>query len=148
MYSGIFGFGDWQEVIRGLPHQSALRIGMTLFGAILYVAVVRLLAVVVAPFCPQGRTYNVVGRLPYLAAGVFSCLAGILDPLGLRLLILSTAAAAFGGSSGLLWADALLPRGDAQPPLRVRRQPVWWAAAIVGGLAYILILGPGIKLSR
>lgn len=51
LFSGIFGFGDWQEVIRGLPHQAALRVAMTIFGAVLYVAVTRLLAVAVKPFC-------------------------------------------------------------------------------------------------
>jgi hypothetical protein len=29
LFSGIFGFGDWYQVILGLPHQVALRIGMT-----------------------------------------------------------------------------------------------------------------------
>jgi hypothetical protein len=36
LFSGISGFGDWQEVIRGLPHPVALRIGMTVFGAVMY----------------------------------------------------------------------------------------------------------------
>jgi len=31
MFSGITGFGDWNEVIRGLPYQLAWRIGMSLF---------------------------------------------------------------------------------------------------------------------
>ncbi len=39
LFSGIFGFGDWEEVIRGLPHQVALRTGMTIFGAALYIFV-------------------------------------------------------------------------------------------------------------
>src|ERR1700679_999783 len=64
LFSGIFGFGDWQEVIRGLPYQAAVRIGMTLFGAALYVWVVRLLAQVIRPFVPERHTYNTVGRLP------------------------------------------------------------------------------------
>jgi len=33
LFSRIFGFGNWYEVIPGLPHQSALRIGMSVFGA-------------------------------------------------------------------------------------------------------------------
>jgi hypothetical protein len=28
LFSGIFGFGDWQQVIAGLPHYVALRIAM------------------------------------------------------------------------------------------------------------------------
>jgi hypothetical protein len=35
LFSGISGFGDWNEVIRGLPHQVAMRIGMTIFGTVM-----------------------------------------------------------------------------------------------------------------
>jgi hypothetical protein len=148
VFSGIFGFGDWQEAIRGLPHRGLLRIVMTIFGAALYVYVVRLLAVAVRPFCSRRPTYNVVGRLPYLAAGLFSCAAGIFDPLGLRLFLVSTVPAAFGGSSGLLWADGLLPAKPAASTLLVSGGPAWWIAATVIGLAYIVILGRGIQFAH
>ena len=132
-------------MIRGLPHQALLRTAMTILGAALYVAVTRLLATAVKPFCPDRNAYNIVGRLPYYAAGLFSCAAGILDPLGLKLLLVSTMAAAFGGSSGLLWADNFLTFGPAEPTLFVDRQPAWWIAAAVLGLAYIVVLGRGIQ---
>src|SRR3984885_3287824 len=109
LFSGILGFGDWNEVISRLHHQIALRIGMSVFGAGLYVMVVRQVAILVRPFAPDGPTYNVVGRFPYYAACLFSCAAGALDPLGIKLFFVSTVPAAFGGSSGLLWADGLMP---------------------------------------
>lgn len=148
MFSGIFGFGDWNGVIRGLPSQPALRLGMTVGGAALYVAVVRALALTVKPFVADRSMYNTVGRLPYCAAGLFSCAAGVLDPLGLRLLLVSTLPAAFGGSSGLLWADSLIPRTPPTEPAQfVRRDVAWWiAAAIIGG-AYIAVLGPGLTFA-
>jgi hypothetical protein len=145
LFSGIFGFGDWNEVIHGLPHQAALRTGMTVFGAGLYVLVVRLLAVSVRPFAPEGATYNVVGRLPYCAACLFSCAAGALDPLGIKLLFLSTIPAAFGGSSGLLWANELMPRATPELKLVVHRAPAWWIAAGVLGICYVVFLGRGIQ---
>jgi hypothetical protein len=148
LFSGILGLGDWNEVIRGLPHQNLLRVIMTIFGAGLYVRVVRLLAFAIAPYCPSRRDYNSVGRTPYYAACLSSCAAGALDPLGLKLFLISTVPAAFGGSSGLMWADSFLPRTAAEETLSVRRQPVWWIAAFVLGLGYILVLGPGIKLSH
>ena len=148
LFSGIFGFGDWFELIRGLPYQAALRIGMTVFGTALYVAVVRLLAVSVRPFVPDRPTYNVVGRLPYCAAGLFSCVAGVFDPLGLKLLIVSTIPAAFGGSSGLLWADGLMPRKLPKPELLVHRAPAWWIAAMVMGIFYFVFLGRGIRFAH
>ncbi len=148
LFSGILGLGDWNEVIRDAPHQNLLRIIMTILGAGLYVLVVRQLAVAIKPYCPSRPDYNTVGRLPYYAACLFSCAAGALDPLGLKLFFLSTVPAAFGGSSGLMWADSFLPGTAGGPALVVDRQPAWWIAAAVLGSAYILILGPGIKLSR
>jgi hypothetical protein len=147
VFSGVFGFGDWYEVIFGLPHQAALRIGMSVFGAGLYVVAVRRLAILVLPFAPNRPTYNIVGRLPYFAACLFSCAAGALDPLGLKLLFLSTVPAAFGGSSGLLWADGLMPRAAPDLKLVIQRSPLWWIAAAVFGTCYLVFLGRGIESS-
>jgi hypothetical protein len=147
LFSGIFGFGDWQAVIDGLPHQAALRIGMTLFGAVLYFAVVWLLAISIRPFAPDRAAYNTVGRIPYYAACLFSCAAGALDPLGIKLLLVSTAPAAFGGSSGLMWADNLMPNSVASASLTVEQQRSWWIAAAILGIAYIVILGRGIQFA-
>jgi len=148
MLSGIFAFGDWYQVIRELPHLMRIRIFMAIFGAILYVVFVRVLAVAVRPFAPGRQSYNTVGRLPYLAAGPFSCAAGALDPLGIQLLLTSTIPAAFGGSSGLIWADSLLPRNTPDPVLVVRSQPAWWVAALLLGSAYIYYLGRGIHFAH
>ena len=154
VFSGILGLGDWQEVIAKLPHYMALRVGMSILGTVLYLVVIKVIARLLQPFCPN-RTeyrslYNVVGRLPYYAACAFYCLAGAFDPLGLQLFFLSTIPAAFGGNSGLMWADSFLPEvstgiGD---PLTVARQPAWWIAASVLGLAYILVLGRGIHFAQ
>src|SRR5271165_2191341 len=148
LFSGIIGIGDWQAVIDGLPHQGLLRTGMTIFGALLYVFMVRILAIEVRPFCPRRSTYNTVGRLPYFAACLFSCAAGALDPLGLKLFFISTVPAAFGGSSGLMWADSFLPAEPPERTLLVSRQPAWWIAAVVLGVAYIVILGRGIQFAH
>ena len=148
LFSGIFGFGDWYEVILGLPHQVLLRIGMALFGAALYTLVVRLLAVGIRPFVAERRTYNVVGRLPYLAACVFNTAAGLLDPMGLKLLFVSTIPAAFGGSSGMLWADELMPRTAPAEALVVQRAPSWWIVAVILGICYIVVLGRGIHFAH
>jgi hypothetical protein len=146
LFSGILGLGDWQAILDGLPHYVALRIVMSLFGAVLYFSVVALMARLIKPFSPNRSIYNTVGRLPYYSACIFYSLAGAFDPLGVKLLLLSTIPAAFGGLSGLMWADSLLPRASTEPPLTVSRSPSWWIAAIIIGLAYILILGRGLSL--
>jgi hypothetical protein len=148
LFSGILGAGDWNAVIRDLPNQIPLRVTMTVLGAVLYLFVVRQLARAIQPFCRSRQKYNTVGRIPYFAAGLFSCAAGALDPLGTTLFFLSTVPAAFGGASGLLWADRLLPNTPSGLKLLVRKQWAWWIVATAVGAAYILILGPGIKLTR
>jgi hypothetical protein len=148
LFSGIFGFGDWNEVIHGLPHQFLIRLVMTLLGAVLYFFVVKQLAIAVRPFVSPEQSYNVVGRLPYLAACIFSCVAGVLDPLGIKLLLVSTIPAAFGGSSGLMWADNLMPSSVPPQPLVVHRAPAWWFAAAIIGLPYIYILGRGFQFAH
>jgi len=148
LFSGISNFGDWAEVVRGLPHAGLLRIAMVLFGAVLYVSCVKMLAVAVRPFIGDKRMYNTVGRLPYYAACVFECVAGAFDPLGLQLFFLSTVAASFGGSSGLMWADSLLPQDAPKKVLWVRPSRRWVGAAVALGLMYIVVLGRGIQLAR
>lgn len=145
LFSGVIGFGDWQEVIDGLPHYVVLRVSMAIAGAVLYVFFAWLLARAVWPFCPARSTYNVVGRLPYLAACTFNCLAGAFDPMGVRLLLISTIPAVFGGSSGMLWLDGFLPRPLPIEPLVVDRSRAWWIFAAIFGLAHILVLGRGIE---
>ena len=154
LYSGVLGVGDWQEVIVGLPHYFLLRAVMSLFGAFLYFVVVKVIARNLQPFCPDKTEYrslyNTVGRLPYYAACAFYCLAGAFDPLGFQLFLLSTVPAAFGGNSGLMWADSLLPQSSEATGERliVSRGPAWCIAAGVVGLAYILILGRGIHFPQ
>lgn len=145
LFSGCLGFGDWEQVIDGLPHYAAMRVAMAIFGAVLYVFVAWLLARAVWPFCPVRSSYNVVGRLPYLAACCFNCLAGAFDPMGVRLLLISTIPAVFGGSSGMLWLDSFLPRPPAEKPLVIERSRAWWAVATLFGVAYILVLGRGVE---
>jgi hypothetical protein len=148
LFSGIMGVGDWAAVIEGLPHQAVLRTVMTIFGLVFYCLCVRLIAVGLRPFVASRSEYNTVGRLPYLAACIFYCIAGSFDPLGIKLLFLSTIPAAFGGLSGLLWADNLLPKETPTEPLAVEPAPAWWWTAAIFGVAFVAILGRGINFSH
>jgi hypothetical protein len=147
LFSGVLGVGDWEAVISGLPYQVALRIAMSVFGLWLYMLVVRKLAVAVRPLVPDQAAYNVVCRYAYYAACIFNCAAGALDPLGWRVFFLSTVPAAFGGLSGLMWGDSRLPKERAARELVVERQPAWWVAATVIGIAYIVVLGRGVRFA-
>jgi hypothetical protein len=73
---------------------------------------------------------------PYITAGVLACVAGALNPVGPLLILLSAAAASFGGNSGLAWMWNLLsgPTNLAlwpsagSIPLRKSRLPVCTAS--------------------
>lgn len=148
LYSGIIGVGDWAAVVAGMPYQPAIRTIMSISGAGLYYLCVRLTAISLHPFVATRSEYNVVGRLPYLAACIFYCIAGAFDPLGVKLLFLSTIPAAFGGLSGLLWADGLLPKAVPAKPISVESAPVWWWTAAIFGVAFVVVLGRGINFTQ
>jgi hypothetical protein len=149
LFSGIGGIGDWAAVIAGLPHQAALRTGMALFGASSYLLCVRLLGQAIKPFVTSKADYARASIYPWLAACIFSCIAGAFDPLGLKLLFLSTIPAAFGGSSGMAWGFHLIPHpAQTATPIEVARSTAWMAAAAILGIAYIAILGPGLHFKQ
>lgn len=148
LFSGVIGVGDWAMVIQGLPHQAVLRTLMTIVGAISYFLSVRLIGVAVRPFIASPAEYSTVAKLAYLAACAFYCLAGALDPLGIKLLFVSTIPAAFGGTSGLLWADRLMPRAVPARPLAVQPGRAWWAAGVLFGAAFIVVFGRGISFKH
>lgn len=148
LFSGVLGLGDWAAFIAGLPRPALLRAGMAAVGAVLYVWFVRLIAVTVHPYAPHRGDYNTVGRLPYYASCAFWCLAGVFDPMGFRLMLLSTLPASFGGMSGLLWADSLMPRTPPGEELVVERSRAWSILAIAAGGAFLVTVARGIEFSR
>lgn len=153
LYSGIASIGDWTRVIDGFSPVPLYRAGMIVLGAVLYFVVApRLLMPPLDPFL--GRTHparerraRTLSLVPYLAGGVALVLAGLLNPLGMRLVLISAAAAAFGGTSLLAWYPPI-PREPApetpEPPLGIARSPVWMAAAAIVLLVFVFVLGPGI----
>ncbi len=145
LYSGLIGVGDWAAFIRGLPHQVLLRIAMSIFGLVFYIASARLIAHGIRPFMANEAEYNTVARLPYYAACIFYCIAGAFDPLGFKLLLLSTIPAAFGGLSAFLWADKYVPRQAPENPLAVAPSRALWITAAIFAVAFVAILGRGIE---
>lgn len=145
LFSGVLGLGDWAQVIADLPHQALLRTAMAATGAMLYVVFLRYLVIELQPFAPRRADYNTAGRLPYYSACLFMCAAGALDPMGIKLLFLSTVPAFFGGLSGLLWGDFFLPRSAPTTTLIVHRNWAVVVTAAILGLAFIAELGGGIN---
>ena len=75
--------------------------------------------------------------------------AGALNPVGPLLILISAAAASFGGNSGLAWMWNLLygpriPSSEFQMP-EIERSRGWIIAAVVLAIGFIMGLGPGVK---
>lgn len=85
--------------------------------------------------------------LPYFIGAATLIVAGILNPLGMQIVLISAAAASLGGTSLLAWyyAKPRTPSALAQnPPLGLARSWGWIVcAAVVLGI-FVFVLGPGI----
>jgi hypothetical protein len=74
---------------------------------------------------------------------------GALNPLEPLLILISAAAASFGGNSGLAWMWNLLygpriPSSEFQMP-EIERSRGWIIATVVLAIGFIMGLGPGVK---
>jgi hypothetical protein len=162
LFSGIGNIGDWAEIIRGLQPAWAWRIGLAALGAVTYLIFVRIALRVVLQFLPDAgeprwRSAKKLMLVPYIAGGVLSCIAGMLNPVGMILVAISAAAASLGGTSGLAWMWKFL-RGDKIPsPSSVHsgedgvglpRSIPWIVAATAAGIVFVGVLGPGIRFHR
>jgi hypothetical protein len=155
LYSGIGGIGDWSRVVQGLGSPWLLRGGMAIVGAVLYFVVApRLLMPPLDPFlgtdpAVRAARARMLCLMPYLAGGVSLVVAGILNPYGLRVVLISAVAAAFGGTSLLAWYPGT-PRtpfaGTPAVPLAIERSWAWIAAGAVVLTFFVIVLGPGLRL--
>ncbi len=150
LFSGIGGIGDWADVIRGLQPVWLWRTLLTVIGAVLYPLVAWLSVRELAPFLhgtaserrAQARRLTLV---LYFTVGILYCIAGLFNPVGMILVLISAAASSFGGQSALAWmwqmAGGVTPRGE---PGSLKRSWTWIAAALVISVLFIAVLGPGV----
>jgi hypothetical protein len=155
LFSGIGDFGDWAAVVAGWQPALAWRVGLIALGTVTYFLLfVPLCLRELRPFLGKDaqirlRRARLLTLTPYLTAGILSCVAGALNPIGPVLILLSAAASSFGGNSALAWMWTLLrgPRisaGDLQMP-EIERSPGWMVAALILVIVFIAGLGPGVK---
>ena len=153
MFSGFANIGDWAAVTEGLAPAWLFRVLLSVAGCGGYYLSIRVALAALVPFLgpSAGRVAHArtLMLVPYLAGGVLYVSAGFLNPESLLLVLISGAAASFGGTSGLAWMWNLLrapARTEVQtPPLAVPRSPAWIAlAAIVAGL-FIGVLGRTVR---
>jgi hypothetical protein len=154
LFSGVGNIGDWADVIAGLQPAWVWRIGLTLLGAASYYAFVWFGLIELRPFLGDSTAERVdrARRLcvvAYLTGGILSCVAGLLNPVGMMLVAISAAASSLGGTSGLAWMWQLLRSpswGTQSPPLpALARSNAWIAVGVVLALVFIGVLGRGVS---
>jgi len=156
LFSGIGNIGDWAAVVAGWQPAWAWHMGLAALGIVTYFFLfVPLSLRELRPFLGKDTKIRVqrarqLTLVPYLTSGVLSCVAGVFNPVGPLLILISAAAASFGGHSGLAWMWTLLknprtPGSKFQMP-EVERSLVWIIAAVVLAIGFIAGLGPGVKL--
>jgi len=155
LFSGIGNIGDWAAVVAGWQPAWAWRVGLAALGIVTYFFLfVPLSLRELRPFLGKdakirvrrARQFTVT---PYLTAGLLACVAGALNPVGPLLILISAAAASFGGNSGLAWMWNLLygpriPNSEFQMP-EIERSRGWMVAAVILAIVFIAGLGRGAK---
>jgi len=155
LFSGIGNFGDWAAVVAGWQPEWAWRVGLIALGMVTYFLwFVPLCLRELRPFLGRDSEIRVrrARRLTlasYFSAGILSCVAGALNPVGPLLILVSAAASSFGGHSGLAWMWTLLqgPRitSSELQMSEIEHSWGWMISALVLAVAFIAGLGPGVK---
>lgn len=135
LYSGIFGVADFAMVIESLPHHGVLRWLEVVVGALCCAATTRIFASTFAEFPESLWRLSLV---PYAAASLVFCAAGLLIPNGAYLMLISVLPAALMGQSILLFVTPVARRLRAFPPKPnpIAASPV----AVACGLVFVVIV--------
>jgi hypothetical protein len=153
LFSGVGGIGDWANVTRGWEPAWFWRLLLAAVGGISYLfAVLWAMKALAARLEETGptrvKTAYAYTLTPYLVGGLLYVVAGLLNPAGLMLVAISAVPSSFGGTSGFAWGPQLLHDPDIPsatgPVPGLARRWGWVALAAVVGLAFIIVLGPGV----
>jgi hypothetical protein len=155
LFSGIGGIGDWADWMKGLSPMWAWRVGCALLGLVSYGLTAWLLARELVRIAGTNRDRDNQARLRrmtwtiYFAGGLTACAAGVWNPMGWRLVLISAAASSFGGASALMWIPSIAPRCDQDAVAVTNVISRLWSVVIGTALllaTYVWFLGPGVRL--
>jgi hypothetical protein len=133
LFSGVGNVGDWAQLVAGLEPHWLYRVLLALLGGASYWAAIVLGLRTLNPLLGDGpdrlERARTLCLVPYLAGGALYVAAGALNPVSPLLVLISAAAASFGGVSAFAWMTQML-RGPGYPPatgepLVIDRSVVW-----------------------
>lgn len=158
MFSGVAGIGDWEMVVSGWPYYPLWRIALAGLGFYTYMYLAVPLALrglepfLGAELAERLRRARALTFPGYLAGGLLYVTAGLFNPESPMLILISAAAASFGGTSALAWMTKMLRDTAEFPPasgptLGISASRLWVAVALVIAGLFVALLGPGIRLA-
>ena len=153
LFSGVANVGDWAQLVAGFEPRWPYRALLAILGAAGYWAAIVLGLRTLNPLVGDGpdrlRRARTLSLVPYLAGGALYVAAGALNPVSPLLVLISAAAASFGGASALAWMTELLRRPEYRAPggapLAINRSWAWMVVAGTMALVFVAILGPGLR---
>ena len=155
LFSGVGNVGDWAAVTDGWEPAWLWRVGLAAVGLALYLVTTTTLFRALEPMVGEARPRRYhhalrLAGLAYVVGGVLEIVAGMRNPGGIMLVLLSGAAASLGGTSGLAWGPQTLrgprtPSNMAAIPVElVERSWVTMLIGLVSAAVFISVFGRGL----
>ena len=156
LFSGITGLGDFGTSRYGVLYQvtpaGLWRIVITIAGIASYILIAYISARAMDRIIGGGGVERIrrarhLALTSYLTGGAVSVAIGLLNPLGLRIVVESAVASSLGASSGLLWMMQFLywKTSSSAPVLTFGRSWRWIATGGIATLVYALVFGPSLR---
>ena len=154
LYSGVSNIGDWAAVVLGLTpiwfwHGALLFLGACGYWIATRWSMGQLGRRLHGSGAARVAEANRYTLTAYVVGGLLSLLAGLFEPGGALIVLISGVAASLGGTSALAWGPQLLrdPHlGEpAALPLRVTRDWRWIGAGAITAAVFVFVLGRGVS---
>lgn len=154
LFSGVSGVGDWgggrEQALEGVPAWPVVRWLMAAAGGVLYWLCARLAVRALAGLTGADEAGRRLARrlaaTAYWTIGCVALVIGLMNPVGVYILLASAVASSFGGPSALLWAPRYLrPGPPADPPFVLARRWGWIAVGAALVVAEGVVLGPSLR---
>ncbi|MBS1800753.1 MAG: hypothetical protein JSS95_13110 [Acidobacteria bacterium] len=144
LFSGFAGFGDWNQIIRGLHPYWLFRLGLVVAGVIGYAVSMVLVARELRPFAQDRQRLKKLTWTPYFAEAALAAFAGLFNPAGPIYVLLSALPATMGANSGLLWIRYYVaPPAEGDEAGGIGRSYAWFGVISVLEIAFIFFIGRG-----
>jgi hypothetical protein len=155
MALSFVSFGDMNNLLRGLPHELALRVGTTVLGALIMIFTLIHGAYWLNPFLgldekARSKRALKLSIVPYLAGCFVGTFAAVFAGASVFLVVCSAAAASFGGTSWMLMMVFPIDGGRrlaSDPPLTPARSGIWIALGVAAAILDFGVFGRGVHVA-